>query len=250
MVVVKTVEEFQRENENELKSFLSHKTGIIDQEIINDTIQDFYLRLMQTKALEGFDETRAPTDEQNMLNYERWVCNNFCWFLPLMRKKNYTQVLKLKVLSEKERRKREDYIRKYGEEFIDEEDPSYETLRFYSEISVKKPQSTESVSIYDVVNPASKNNPYKINPDYDASIVEQDDEDVLVKSLNAFFRHVQKVLPEKKARQIILYMKYRKEGLNNVDIAIILGVSNNMVKFIKRDARAMYKKWTKELVIA
>lgn len=250
MVVVKTVEEFQRENENELKSFLSHKTGIIDQEILKDTIQDFYVRLIQTKSLEGFDENRAPTEDQNTLNYERWVCNNFCWFMPLMRKKNYTKVLKLRVLSEKERKRREDYIIKYGEEFLNEDDPEYETLRFYSEISIKKPQATESVNIYDVVNPGSGSNSYKINPDYDASLVEQDDEDALMKNLNAFFRHAQKVLPPKKARQIILYMKYRKEGLNNVDIGIILGVSNNMVKFIKRDAHAMYKKWTREQVAA
>ena len=250
MVVVKTVEEFQKENENELKSFMSHKTGIYDQEIIKDTIHDFYIRLIQTKALEGFDENRAPNEQENTLNYERWVCNNFCWFLPLMRKKNYTKVLKLRVKSEKERKKREEYVRRYGKDFLEEPDPKYETLRFYSEVSVKKPQVTESVNIYDLVNPSDKNAPYKINQGYDASIVEQEDEEILVKTLNSFFRHAQKVLPPKKAHQVIHYMKYRREGLNNVDIGILLNVSNNMVKFIKREAKEMYEKWTRTQSIA
>ena len=114
MIVVKTVEEFQKENENELKSFMSHKTGIFDQEIIKDTIQDFYTRLIQTKALEGFDENRAPTDQQNQLNYERWVCNNFCWFLPLMRKKNYTKVLKLRACRKRNRREERNTYKSTG----------------------------------------------------------------------------------------------------------------------------------------
>ena len=109
---------------------------------------------------------------------------------------------------------------------------------------------TESVNIYDLVNPSVKNTPYKINQDYDASIVEQEDEEVLVKALNSFFRHLQKILPPKKAHQIICYMKYRREGLNNVDIGILLEVSNNMVKFIKREAHEMYLKWTKTQLVA
>ena len=97
MVIVKSVQEFQEKNENELKAFMTHKTGIYDQEIIKDTLQEFYTRLIQSKALENFDENRAPTAEENKLNYERWVCNNFCWLLPLLRKKNYRGVLKLKM---------------------------------------------------------------------------------------------------------------------------------------------------------
>src|SRR5271157_2046171 len=89
MVVVKTVEEFCEKNEKELRAFMTYKTGIKDVDMINDTIQEFYKGLIMYHSLELYDENRAPTEEQNKLNFETWICNNLCWLLNIMKRRNF-----------------------------------------------------------------------------------------------------------------------------------------------------------------
>lgn len=238
MVVVKTVEEFRNKNENELKAFMMYQTGIYDAEIIRDTLQEFYLRLLQTKALEKYDENIATTKSGNILNYERWICNNFCWLLPLLRKKNYTGVLKIKL--PKDELKDVDALDK---------DSSYGILRFISELQSKDLDTGTSADIYDVVNPEIKDTSYSIDGKFKISLVEINEDQRIKENLETFFRFIRKTLPDKKSFQIETYMRNRLKGLNSVDIGILLNVSNNMVKFIKQEARDTFEKWLEDRVM-
>jgi hypothetical protein len=241
MVVVKTVEEFQEKNENELKAFMRYQTGIYDQEIIKDTLQDFYVRLLQTRALEKFDENRATTEEGNTLNYERWVCNNFCWMLPLLRKKNYTSVLKLLLPKSPEK--------STSEKDDSEEDSTYETLRFYSTLPVRKGQKEPPADIYSILNTSKKNSTYSIDERFNVSMVEIEEEQRIKEDLNSFFRYVKRIVSEKKFIQIEKYVQSRIKGLNSVDISILMKISNNMVKFIKQETQEYFKRWMKNRVV-
>jgi hypothetical protein len=239
MVVVKTVEEFRNKNENELKAFMMYQTGIYDAEIIRDTLQEFYLRLLQTKALEKYDESIATTQKGNILNYERWVCNNFCWLLPILRKKNYTSVLKIKLPKDE-----------LKEVDADDKDSSYGVLRFISELQSKDLDAGAPASIYDVVNPEVKDTPYAIDEKFKISLVEISEDQRIKENMEMFFRFIKKTLPTKKSFQIETYMRNRLKGLNSVDIGILLNVSNNMVKFIKQEAREVFEKWLEEQVVS
>jgi hypothetical protein len=247
MVIVKTVEEFQKKNEDELKDFMVYKTGIYDQDIIKDTLQEFYTRLIQSKALENFDENRAPSESENKLNYERWVCNNFCWLLPILRKKNYSGVLKIRLSKDDMDKKKKVSDSLFGDE---DKNFEYETLRFYSMLNVKEDHADTQKDIFDVVNPSVKYNDYEVDKSFKSSIVEQEKIADIVRSLDSFFRYVRKMMTPKKATRIESYMKHKLKGLNSVDIAILMGISSNMVKFIKKEAREMYGRWMEEKVTA
>lgn len=242
MVIVKNVGDFQRKNEDELKAFMIHKTGIYDPEMINDTLQEFYARLIQSKALESFDDKRAPTAKENQLNYEKWVCNNFCWLLPMLRKKNHRGMLKIKLSKEMLDRKKDQSV----EELDDNDtDSNYEILRFYSIITVKEGDAEIPKSIFDVIHPSNQDASYAINERFNTSLIAQDENDRIEKILSSFFRYVRRTNSHKKAVQTENYMKYRLRGLNSVDIAILMGVSSNMVKFIKKESKELYTRWLK-----
>lgn len=240
MVIVKNVRDFQKKNEDELKAFMVHKTGIYDRETINDTLQEFYTRLIQSKALENFDEKMAPTAEENQLNYERWVCNNFCWLLPMMRKKNHRGVLRIK-LSKSALEKRKAVLDTDSADSEPEAD--YETLKFYSTLVVKEGDVEIPKDVFEVINPAIQDSPYSIDKGFKFSLVEQDENAQVEEHLGSFFRYVRRIIPHKKAVQTENYMKYKLRGLNSVDIAILMGVSNNMVKFIKKESKELYTRW-------
>lgn len=84
MVVVRTIEEFQRHNEKELRTFMISKTGILDKDMINEAIQECYIRLISTRSLEKFKDGEAAS-------YNTWVCNLLCWVLSGLKKKNFNQ---------------------------------------------------------------------------------------------------------------------------------------------------------------
>jgi hypothetical protein len=214
-----------------------YQTGIYDADVIRDTLQEFYLRLLQTKALEKYDENIATTQKGNILNYERWVCNNFCWLLPLLRKKNYTSVLKIKLPK--------DELKDVDAE---DKDSSYGVLRFISELQSKDLDAGASASIYDVVNPEVKDTSYAIDKKFKISLVEISEDQRIKENMEMFFRFIKKTLPDKKSFQIETYMRNRMKGLNSVDIGILLNVSNNMVKFIKQEARDVFEKWLEDRV--
>jgi DNA-directed RNA polymerase specialized sigma24 family protein len=218
MVVVRTVEDFYRKNGTELRAFMRYKTGISDVDIINDTIQEFYKRLVMYRSLELYDQERAPTDKQNQLNFETWICNNLCWLFSIMKKRNFKD--------------------RFGVSQVDKINESNGT--------------PNSVDVWEVLNTTGNtgdNKFFSVEERFRVSQIEQEEENDVYKSLNAFVRYIEKSLPDKKAQEIKKYMLYRAQGLNNTDIAVLLGKSNNMVKFIRQDAERRYKKWIKPRVL-
>lgn len=89
MVPVRKVDEFVKENEDQIKHFMSYKTGIIDEDIINDQVQDFYIKLIETRALDTYDSKKG--------SFNTYISNLFCWMLPGMARKNFR--VKYKVIS-------------------------------------------------------------------------------------------------------------------------------------------------------
>lgn len=79
MVTVRDVEKFARKNEPDLKKFMVYKTHIIDRDLINDSIQEFYIRLIESKALDTFDESEGT--------FDTYIMKLFCWTLPVLKKK-------------------------------------------------------------------------------------------------------------------------------------------------------------------
>jgi RNA polymerase sigma factor (sigma-70 family) len=61
---------------------MKYKTGIHDIDIVNDVIQEFYVRLIKSRTLEEYDEERES-------DFNTWVCNVLGWVLPLMKRRNF-----------------------------------------------------------------------------------------------------------------------------------------------------------------
>jgi hypothetical protein len=159
--------------------------------------------------------------------------------LPLLRKKNYTSVLKLLLPKSSDISKKDD----------SEEDTSYETLRFYSTLPVKDGQKDPPTDIYNILNTSKKNSTYSIDERFNVSMVEIEEEQRIKEDLNSFFRYVKRIVSEKKFIQIEKYVQYRIKGLNSVDISILMKISNNMVKFIKQETQEYFKRWMKNRVV-
>ena len=79
MVAVRDVREFAIKNQQDLVSFIIYKTGILDQDLIMDQIQDFYIRLIRSKALDKFDSTKG--------SFESYIFTLLCWMFPVFAKK-------------------------------------------------------------------------------------------------------------------------------------------------------------------
>jgi hypothetical protein len=80
MVEVRNVKEFAVKNEEQLIRFFKYKTGIFDKDMVDEHIQEFYVKLIQTKALEGYDKKKG--------NFDTYIATLLCWVLPAMAKKN------------------------------------------------------------------------------------------------------------------------------------------------------------------
>lgn len=81
MEAVRDVREFAIRNEKDLKKFMIYKTGIFDEEIIRETIQEFYVALIETNALQKYDPEKG--------RFDSYISNLFCWILPSLRRKNF-----------------------------------------------------------------------------------------------------------------------------------------------------------------
>lgn len=81
MVKVRDIKEFAVLNEDHLIRFFQYKTGVSDPQIIKDYIQEFYLKLFRTGALENYDEERGP--------FNTYVMTFFCWILSYFKNKNF-----------------------------------------------------------------------------------------------------------------------------------------------------------------
>lgn len=76
MVVVRDVKEFVEKNQKELINFFVYKTKIYDAEVINEHMQEFYVRLIKTRALQEYREDKGA--------FNTYIFNLLCWLLPGM----------------------------------------------------------------------------------------------------------------------------------------------------------------------
>lgn len=211
MVIVKTVEEFHRQNEQELRDFMMYKTGIRDKDMIDDTIQEFYVRLIKSRVLEKFDESEATYGSTQTL-FETWICNMFCWLLPIMKKRNFRDRFKVisRVLTERGKSK----------VFVDVWE-SVGSSSFYStDFNIAAGYYNDQIGLTGLTE------------------FEHD-----VESLIRYVRATEK--PEK-ADQMVSFIRYKLEGLNGVDIACLLQISNAMVNTIKNNLYLKMREWKEQ----
>lgn len=208
MVVVRTVEEFQRYNEKELRSFVTYKTGIVDKDIIDDTIQEFYLKLISSRSLEKFNGNEGAS-------FNTWVCNLLCWLLPVLKSKNFN--IKYRPIG------------------------SMEDLN--NDPSIKE-------DLWNYVHDSVYNSSMSLRLDrcFEMDIVYEDDILLEERLLSAFIRHLKRVLPEKKYRIYISYIKHRFEGMNAEQLIPTMGLARSTLSQLKGDIKKELIKWKRSLL--
>lgn len=213
MVAVRTVKEFAEQNEQELKSFMIYKTGIRDEEIIRDTVQDFYVKLIESRALDKFDPAQVTYGSLEKC-FSTYICNLFCWLLPMLAKKNFRA--RFNVIS---------------------------AVHFRNSPASYFNYATD---VWDYTMTDNNTNPYVsfcVDPHYGASHTSVDEEYVAHATFEDFREHVVETEKPKKADRILELIDRRAEGCTSRDVASILGLSGNMVKMIKNHAREKFYHW-------
>jgi len=205
MRVVNTVEEFQRHNENELRSFMTYKTGIYNKDIHDEAIQEFYVKLIETRALETFD----PNYENKPRRFDSYILTLFCYLMPELKKNNH--------------RARFPMVTRVN---VGHNEPKL-------------------VDVWEFVSKEDLHSEYAVDRTYSASALETRQDDEVNLYLQDFIDYIKKTEPDKKANRMIVYLTHKLQGCNGTDIAQILGVSNNMVKFIKNDLYDAFNDWHK-----
>lgn len=203
MVIVKTVEEFHRQNEKELRDFMMFKTGICDKDMIDDTIQEFYVRLIKSRVLDKFDESEATYGSTQKL-FETWICNMFCWLLPVMKKRNF--------------RHRFDVI---------------------SALLIERGNATCLVDVWESLQGSG----FTVAAGYHSDQVDMDNLTEYEYDVESLVRYIKLTEKKDKADQMVSYIRHKLDGLNGVDIAGILKVSNAMVNTIKNNLYAKMQEW-------
>jgi len=205
MVVVTNVRDFALLNAEDLRRFMMYKTGIRDVEVIKDTIQDFYVKLIDTKALDTFNPKEGT--------FKTYIMNLFCWLFPVLANRNprskYTIVSHVRT---SERR------HPYTDDMLD----VYETVATPG----RAPHAINT-----------------IDPNYFASHVREDEELESDLEIREFVEYLKRTQTPRSLSRLLPYVEHKACGCNGADVAKILGVSNNMVKIIKERARIEYETW-------
>jgi len=223
MVVVKTVKEFFLKNDQQLKKFMQYKTGIYDTNLINETVQEFYIKLIQSNALESYDP------EKN--SFDTYILNLFCWMLPYLSKKNF--------------RYKHAAIPRKSLKYYDVEDATEERHFFdYRLMSYVQRVDDKVWGVEDdIFNYVHDRNPdYVPSTAYDSSLFEDTNPEAL-KYVEDFKRYIRNTETSKNADRMILFIEQKFQGCRSFQIAEMLGVSCNMVKFIKQNLQKKYTRW-------
>jgi RNA polymerase sigma factor (sigma-70 family) len=205
VVVVNNVEDFAKNNEEDLRRYLTSGKGklIFDPEMVNDIIQNFYVRIIKSDALSKFDPTLA--------SFETYIITILCNMLPHERKRNpHARYTHISVLSNPDSKSRHD-------EDIDVFDFVYGNSD-YSGMSIDRKNMPDSVYL-------------------------QEDIDS-VNNMLAFIEFIKDTEPNKaKADKMVSFVEHKMQGLLATDIAVMMGVSDNMVKIMKNNIYDKFKKW-------
>lgn len=206
MVRVTNVDEFARKNEGDLRRYMTYKTGIRDSNIIRDTVQEFYVKLIETRALDTYDPKLGT--------FKTYIMTLFSWLFPVLANRNprarYTLV---------------SWVQQNGRGKGNDDDAIVDVYERTASLG-------ESPYIDNVVDPRYAASHVCLNDDIHANI-----------ELGDFMRFVQRTRTRKAASRIHSYLVHRTSGCNGADVARILGVSNNMVKMIKEQVKESYEEW-------
>lgn len=209
MVVVKTIEEFHEKNEQELRDFMVYKTGIYDKNLIDDAIQEFYLRLITSNALERFDANELKYGELESL-FETWICNIFCWLLPQMKKRNFRS-----------------------------------RFEVHSFVHVKINNKVIQIDVWDILG--NEEEGYDIAKGYSNDQIYNSNNISYEHLLSSFLRYLKSHVQNSEIREkMIEYINYKKDGMKDIDIAKILKLSNSSMNILKSKIRQKEKSWKEQ----
>lgn len=210
MVIVKTVEDFRKHNEEKLRKFMVYKTGIYNKDEIDDVMQEFYIKLIQTKALDSFDlnEVTHGTPEKV---FKVYIVNLFCWLLHHTKKKR-----------------------------------DKEKITKISWIHPKASSEKDPSDVFNYVSSSELCSDFQIDSKFYYDSHFMDKESQLQLEVEDFKKYIKKTESKKKAKKMICFLENRSSGCRSTDIAQMLGVSNNMIKFLKFDTYKSYKRYVSE----
>lgn len=199
MEIVRDVKSFVDKNGEQLQRFFTYKTGIVDRELVHDHLQEFYVKMIQTKALESYREEEG--------SFDTYISTLLCWMLPYRAKKNVSVQ--------------------------------------YSFISrVQKPGQSlqEAVDVWDHMG--NFEGPYKVDfSPCTPRILDDPDEELLQQYLGEFKEYILRTESRVNSSRMFTFLQCKQEGCNSAEIAVALGVSDNMVKIIKQRLRRKFEIW-------
>lgn len=223
MKVVRDVKEFALMNESALKKFMKYKTSIYDEDTINEYIQEFYLRLITTKSLERFDSSLLEDGNEQKL-FDQYVCTLFCWMLPVMYRKSLWHELGVP----------------------DRSVPAAKRRKVAAEIISEVPSENRDMLPHEIWDHVTeRDGRYKIENGYKPSVMDSETDDEEQRLAKEFMDYINRTEPRKRAHRMIVFVDHRMKGCNAVDVSVMLGISSNMVKLIKRQVREKYESWIK-----
>lgn len=196
MVFVRDIKTFVRKNDEQIKKLFIYKTGIRDQELVQEHLQDFYVKMIQTGALESYREDRG--------SFETYIFTLMCWMLPRKAKSNVSI--------------------KYN---------------FISQVCFE-PNNPEDVWEH----AGSFNGPYRFDfSPCTPRIVEEQEEKSFLQYLMEFKEYIKSTESLHSSDQMLTFLNLKEEGCKSSDIAVHMGVSDNMVKFIKQKVQKKFDLW-------
>lgn len=199
MEIVKDVKSFVEKNGDQLLKFFVYKTGIIDRELVHEHLQEFYVKMIQTNALERYQEEKG--------SFDTYISTLLCWLMPQMARKNIN----------------------VQHEFV----------------SQVKFSHKGNIDVCDIWEHTSKNNgPYRIDfSPCTPRVIDDDEENDFSLYLDNFKEYIVRTESKKCSFQMLTFLDKKAEGCNSSDIAIVLGVSDNLVKFIKQKLQGKFEIW-------
>jgi DNA-directed RNA polymerase specialized sigma24 family protein len=204
MVVVDNVKDFAKQNEGDIRRFLTNSKHIFDPELVNDIIQNFYVRLISSDALSTFDPSIAT--------FNTYIITILCRMLPHERRRN--------------------------------PNARHSHLSVFVDPDVSSPYSQGGVDVFDLVYGCCDHSEYGIKRKNMPSYVFQREEDESIMHIMSFIDFIKESEPnKKKADKMVCFVEHKMQGVLATDIATVLGVSDNMVKIMKNNIYDKYKKW-------
>lgn len=204
MECVKTVREFALKNENDLKRFYIHKTHITDPDMVRDTIQEFYVKLIQSRSLETYDPSKG--------SFKTYIMNLFSWLFPVLANRN----LRMKYTFVSQVAERDNGV--WGGEYTD----------VFNVVASSK------------AGPYVEN---AVDSTYSAAHVHVNDEQESLRTLREFIEYVKSTQSPKTAERIISYISLDRQGCTGRDIVKILGGSVKTIKLVKNKVAETYQQW-------